>query len=188
MIQSLLHVGEKFASVYTHASAWCVAIAAYAASYLGDAYAFAHYIGIAVLVDLVTGIWRTQRKQQAGIRSKGIRSTISKVFVYYLLLFLVIQIDKVTDAESLLITRGFCALMIGAEVWSITANLAVIFPEIGALRLVQKFLITEIADKTRIDEETLKNEYERNDNGSGVRADSGVPARDTKEVSEDGNR
>ena len=191
MLNYFLNIGLKLASVYTHAEAWALAIFAYIVSYLGDASAFAHYIGIAVFVDLVLGIWRSRRKAKTGVRSKGIRATISKAFVYYLLLFLIIQIDKITDAESLLITRGFCALMIGAEIWSIMANLAVIFPEVGALRLVQKYLITEIADKTRIDEETIKTELnkienEGNNNGGGVRSDSERVNRDSKEDAENG--
>ena len=155
---------QKLVEIYSTTLGWVMAVCGWFVSWLGEGLTFLEYIVLAVVVDLILGIVRAHR-QGVGLRSEGLWKSVQKMCVYSIVVVMCVQLDEIIgDTEALVFTRGIGAIMFGSELWSSISNLAIICPQIGALSLVKRFLLTEIADKTNIDKEILENTINKYEN------------------------
>lgn len=146
----------------TSAWSWLVAITSFFLTWLGDSKELLLYIFILTCVDTIFGIIRSH-KNGVGIKSSGLRKLISKLLVYFIIIFMTVMLDKSACFDSIIITRCVTAILMGAEVISTLGSMAIIFPQIGALKIVKNMLYSEIADKLHTDKSELE-KYMENKN------------------------
>ena len=152
---------DKVAEMLGCAWGWIITTALAVANFYGG-YGMAFLsIGIAIIVDMILGIWSAV-KQGKYARSELIRDTFSKVVVYGLALLVIIHMEMLT-AETTLGTNICAAVMCGAEFWSIAGNALIINPNLGFFRLIRSSLVGEIARKLHITEEEVKEAFEKGD-------------------------
>lgn len=150
-----MEVLNKLVQVYQHLPSWLIAALAYLSTWLGDGKELMLYIFIVVVADTICGIWRS-KKQGIGLKSEGLRSMISKLVIYFIMMIVTITLDKTGCFDSIIITRACTAIIIGAEAISILGSLAIIYPSLGAISLLRKLLYSEMADKLNTDKEEIE--------------------------------
>ena len=106
-----------------------------------------------VLLTFIDAIWgiAVARKRKRFTLSELIRQTAGKFAVYGCALFGFLAIDHYITLETGLeigITSGLIGVIIAmAELWSCSANMLIIYPDFPVLKLLQKRLTGEIANK-----------------------------------------
>lgn len=113
-------------------------------------------IGLAILFDLVLGIC-TAIMNKKFVLSDAIRDTFIKIIVYGIPLLLI----GLTENKLAGTNIGFyaiCAIAIACELWSITAHLLILAPNMPFLKILRFQLKGEIESKTgkNIEELTKK--------------------------------
>ena len=128
-----------------------------------EIYTFA-IVGIVIIADLVFGI-AVAKRQKKFILSESMRSTCVKVVIYATMLLLVHAIERMIHEHNLIATRLACVLAASCELWSISANMLILKPDLPFLRLFRLHLKGEIEKKTGINTDKLfKDETESTTN------------------------
>jgi hypothetical protein len=154
-------LGKIWATYTSTIWSWVCAAIAFGLSWLGDSKELLLYIVCMTVLDTLVGIARSH-KAGIGIKSSGIRRLIAKLLVYFCIILMTVMLDKSACFETIIITRIVGALLMGAEAVSVIGSLAILFPSIGALRIVRMLLYSEISDKLHIDKQELEKYIEHN--------------------------
>ena len=114
-------------------------------------------VAIAVLFDLVWGIL-VARKRNCFILSEAVRETFKKVNIYAFSLLLIFFIERALHDEWFIATKVACAIAAACELWSISANMLIIKPDMPFLKIFQRQLKGEMEKKVGCDLDNILNE------------------------------
>ncbi|MDR0863715.1 MAG: hypothetical protein LBO74_02130 [Candidatus Symbiothrix sp.] len=98
-----------------------------------EIYAFS-IVGLAVLMDLIWGII-VAHKQGKFILSEAARETFKKVSIYGCALFMIFSIERGLHDDWFIATKIACSIAAGCELWSISALMLIVKPDMPFLRL-----------------------------------------------------
>lgn len=114
---------------------------------------------IIVGIDFILGIIVTIHKKGIGhILSSRLRDSLIKWFFYLLFICLLFLVETQLVDGFYLTSKAAFAIISGVELWSIMANVLVIFPNFPVIRLFKKYLEKEISKKLDINENELIND------------------------------
>lgn len=150
-----LEIFKKILSYYQSVQTWILSAITFVLTWLGETTELLIYIVLVCVIDMILGIWRSYRNNIA-LTSSGIRQTIGKLSAYFIVIVCAVMVDKAVNIDSIIVTRAVCVIAITAEVWSILANLCILFPGVPAIKIARKFLISEIAEKVNIETTELE--------------------------------
>ena len=104
-------------------------------------------VGAAILADLVWGI-AAALKMHCFLLSKALRETVKKVGIYAFALLGVLSIEKIVHADGAFISVKLIAIFAAVcELWSMSANMLIIKPDMPFLKLFRGQLKGEISAK-----------------------------------------
>jgi len=89
------------------------------------------------------------------VLSEGFRETFNKITMYASMLLMVHAIVKSIHEEWFLATRLSCALAAACELWSISANMLIVKPDMVFLKLFRLQLKGEIEKKIGMNTDIL---------------------------------
>lgn len=122
-------------------------------------------VGAAIAADLIWGI-AAAIKLKRFILSKALRETVKKIGIYSFALLGVLAIEKILHADGAFITVKLIAMFAAVcELWSMSANMLIIKPDMPFLKLFMGQLKGEIANKVskNVDvDEILKEDEKKN--------------------------
>jgi Holin family. len=110
-----------------------------------EKYSFA-IVGVAVLFDLFWGVL-VAIKRNCFILSEAARETFKKINIYAFSLLLIYMIERALHDEWFIATKVACAIAAACELWSISANMLIIKPDMPFLRIFQRQLKGEMEKK-----------------------------------------
>lgn len=150
---------SKVTSLSHYPLTWLGGIGLFVGDALTGGILIIYLVAIAAVVDLICGIAVSIKKKHF-TRSEFIRLTIEKLLVYGLVLLVFLCVDQVIEAETGFqtdLTAGLVGvIMTMAEAVSFTASLIILFPNSPFLRLFQKALTSELAQKMNCSEEEVE--------------------------------
>ena len=121
---------------------WVCAFATFFLSFLGDGVNLLLAMLVLVLMDAVFGTWVSIAQ------GKGF-------LVYFGLQIAAIILDKVLTLD-LVCMRATTALIVVCEMWSVLANVTIIYPKFILGKLLKKYLSSEMANKLGIDKDEVE--------------------------------
>ena len=110
-----------------------------------------------VFTDMLFGLSVTiYKKGWSHILSCRLRDSLVKILFYVTILIGLFFIESVIVDGYFLTCKLAFAVIAGTELWSIMANMLVLFPNLPALKLLKKYLSSEMARKlnTTVEETT----------------------------------
>lgn len=110
-----------------------------------EVYSFS-VVGLTILSDLIWGMI-VARKQKKFILSGAIRDTFIKVNMYGCALFIIYAIERGLHDEWFIGTKVACAVAAGCELWSISASMLIVKPNMPFIRLFRLQLKGEMEKK-----------------------------------------
>ena len=115
-----------------------------------------HTILILIGVDLIFGLTVTIRKKGIDeIVSNKLRNSLFKAMFYLLFIMMSFLVEKQIAGSDCLVTKVVFAVMGAVELWSIAGNALILSPNLPFLRLLKKYLTSEIAKKMEIDKKDV---------------------------------
>lgn len=124
---------------------------------VGEKVAFT-IIGLAVFCDFILGIATSLKNKKFG-KSRLVQDTFIKIIVYGIPLVLVGLSGKMFHDWNI-VFYALCALATACELWSITAHLLILAPNMPFLKLLRFQLQDEIKSKTGKDISDIQDETE----------------------------
>ena len=129
-----------------------------------------HVTLILVFIDLILGVSVTLKKKGVDeIVSNKLRNTLFKTAFYLGFLMLSFLIEREVAGVDCYVPKLIFSIMGAVELWSIAGNALILSPKMPFLKLLRKYLTSEIAKKMEIDkrdvEETLNNKDEKKKDG-----------------------
>lgn len=154
-ISSIQHVAEKLLDILHYPVSWLAGLALFAVNSLAGGRLIIYMVVIASVVDLICGI-AVSLKQKKFTLSDLMRRTVEKVTVYGFALLIFLCIDHLIHEGlnlGIALTSGIVGVLITlAETWSFAASLLILYPNNAVLKLLQKRLTGEIANKLGVEE------------------------------------
>ena len=151
-MEKFLH---KLAEIFKHEGGivtWCVCtIGSLLSGYEGRMF----LILFCVIVDTYWGICNALCAGRF-VLSDLLRNTINKILAYMSVFFVLLGIEKVEGMESELCTTIVVGLIAATELWSISGNILIRYPNLLFFRLLKPALIGEIARKLHVDEQQVE--------------------------------
>lgn len=144
------NVGGKLVAIFSTVQGWIGTLLLCICSYFAGHEFSVTAVIIAVVIDLIWGIWAAVIQKRFTL-SELMRETISKMSVYGSALVLFVTIDKLLGSQSGLTVPIISSVIVMIETWSFAAAALIVFPDFPLLKLLQKVLTGEIANKLRID-------------------------------------
>lgn len=151
----LSRIWEKLAELVHYPLAWLSGLLLFIADALTGGRLIIYIVLVAAVVDLICGI-AVAIKRKEFTRSDLMRKTVEKLLVYGLVLFVFLCVDHVIERETGFqtdITSGLVGVVMTlTEAVSFTASLLIMYPNNAFLRMFQKALKGELANKLNCDE------------------------------------
>lgn len=123
------------------------------------------YIAIAITVDGAWGLY-TAITHKKFIFSVLIAKSAAKIFVYASLYIIVALMEHVVVGDPVFASSVIALILIFAEGWSVLIHVSINFPNLVAIRLIQKYFKGEMAKKLGISEDEmddiLKDKHDEN--------------------------
>lgn len=155
----LTHLYTKAGDIFSHAVGWLMGLLLMIAEVFSGKGFLVTMVVLITFMDAVWGIAVSHKRKKFAL-SELIRLTAGKFAVYGCSLFGFLAIDHYLQIEVGLeigITSGIVGVVIAmAELWSCSANMLIIFPDFPVLKLLQKALTGEIANKLGCDPKDVK--------------------------------
>lgn len=148
------HIVNLFDSIFGYLL-FCVSMVA---TFIAGEKAAFTIIGLAIFFDFILGVWTSLKAGKFG-RSRLVQDTFIKIIVYGIPLLLVGLGGKLFH-EWCIVFYALCALAIACEIWSITAHLLILAPNMPFLKLLRFQLQDEIKSKTGKDIKEIEDETE----------------------------
>lgn len=122
-----------------------------------------------VFADMLFGLGVTIFKKGWGhILSCRLRDSLVKILFYVTIIVGLFLIESVLIGGYFLTAKLAFAVIAGTELWSIMANMLVLFPNLPALKLLKKYLTGEIAKKLSINEDNAEQILNDSENDSNI--------------------
>lgn len=103
-------------------------------------------VGGAVIADLIWGV-SAAIKLNKFVLSKALRETFTKSAIYAFALIGITLIEKLIYAESMIGLKIACSLAAACELWSISASMLIIKPDMPFINIFRMQLKGEIENK-----------------------------------------
>ena len=134
---------------------WLVTICTIVVNYFAG-----HEVSICLilLVCVLDLIWAVVAAIKMGRFCKSIlaRYTIGKLSVYGTCILIFIALDKITPIDISITVPIISAMIIMVEGWSVMGNLYIVYPHMTFLKIIKHALIGEIANKTGMTKDEVK--------------------------------
>jgi hypothetical protein len=140
----------KFIEVFRNIYGWIITACLMLWSFIGNEQMTFIIVGICILFDLFWGVF-SAIKRKTFIYSEILRETPKKVLIYGGSLLIVYMIERNIHEEYLIGTKVIGSIMAACELWSASANMLIIKPDMPFIKLFQKQLKGEIQSKTGVD-------------------------------------
>jgi len=101
---------------------------------------------VCVFIDLIWGVWAAV-KQGRYATSEGFRETAKKIAIYATMLIPILLIERLLVDEWFVTIRVACALAAACELWSASANMLIVKPNMTFIKLFRVYLKGEIEKK-----------------------------------------
>lgn len=120
-------------------------------------------IFIVLFVTILDCVWGISRaiKDNKYTTSALMRDSVAKLAVYGTLILAFIGFDKIGGMGSSVSVTIVCSLIILVEVWSVLGNILIVYPEFPVLKLLNKYLVGEIASKLNCDPSEVEDALKR---------------------------
>jgi phage-related holin len=102
---------------------------------------------LAVIIDLITGIWASYTRGK-GIKSRRLMRSIVKIVLYNMIIYLMFCIDK--EMALIELHKTVAWLIVGFEVWSILENAARITDH-RIFRILRRYMEDRVKETTGMD-------------------------------------
>lgn len=146
--------GVKIA--FDHLYVWILYIVALVGTFLGESgVLYVRCLIIALSADFVFGIWKS-KKQGKGFSLKKASKFLMKAIIYIASICLVHLLDIILGEETVICMQAVTLVGVFTEIYSVFCNIAIINPQFALIPIVQKFLLTTIAEKLNMTEDDLK--------------------------------
>ena len=143
---TLLSICEHIRQIFSTAYGWILSLFVLLWNFINpEIYSFG-VVGLAVLIDLFWGIVVSLKKGEFVLSEAG-RETFKKVSIYGCSLFVIFIIERTLHDEYFIGTKIACALAAGCELWSISANMLIVKPNMPFLRIFRMQLKGEMEKK-----------------------------------------
>ena len=103
-------------------------------------------VGILILFDLIWGITVAIKLKKYTTSEAG-RETFKKISIYAFALLSIYMIERVLHDEWFIATKVACAFAAACELWSISANMLIIKPDMPFLKIFRRQLKGEMENK-----------------------------------------
>lgn len=149
-------IADKICAIFSTAAGWILSLFAWFFAFLGDEkWAFYAVVG-AIIWDMIWGIAVSRKRHERFFLSYLARETCMKFMVYIGTLFLALCIERGLNDSWGLGFRIFCGLAAACELWSASASILIIKPDLPFLRLLRTALTGEIASKLNVSTEEVE--------------------------------
>lgn len=126
------------------------------ANFLGDTrIGILSLVLVATIIDLLWAVGVSIKRGMFCV-STGLTKTFLKLGVYATFLTMAVILESALTPDWDYLFRGMAAIIITAEIISISAHILIIKPNLPFLRLMTKFLSSEISKKLGVSEEDVK--------------------------------
>ncbi|KAA6303110.1 MAG: hypothetical protein EZS26_000713 [Candidatus Ordinivivax streblomastigis] len=142
---------------------WFIASCLFLWDYIGSEKHTFVIVFVCVLFDLFWGIWSSVRRKKF-ILSEALRETPKKLFIYLSCLLIIYLIEINIHDEYLLGTKIVGTLMAACELWSASAHILIIKPDMPFIKLFRKQLKGEMEKKTGFNLDEVLTEKNSNEN------------------------
>jgi len=145
-MRALITIFEHVLSVFSGAGGWLLACVLYAIGFFQpEKYCFIAVL-ITMLADMICGIW-AQLKLGNFVKSKLLQKTLSKAFVYCLVLCTVYVTELILHDGWMFGIKAVSAVAAACEIWSMSASMLIINPDMPFLKIFRLQLKGEIESK-----------------------------------------
>lgn len=157
MLSVMNHVQSIFSTVW----GWILIVSTYIFSYIWEEKTIFIVAIFAILFDLFWGV-RASLKLKKFMLSSGIRETFNKILVYCSILLILLVIERLIHENTLIAARAVCVLMAACELYSASASMLIVNPNMPFLKLFRMQLKGEIEKKTGINTDKIFNDENGN--------------------------
>lgn len=152
MYDSLIKITDKIGLVFSSVTGWLTAVVIAFVNFLGDEKMAFGVVGIALLADMVLGIWAALKEKKFIFSHLG-RETFKKALIYLITLILILMIERSLHDDNFIATKIACAIASSCELFSVFANALIIKPDFPFVKLFKKYLAGEISRKIGVNAE-----------------------------------
>ena len=138
----LMHLTEIFSKAY----GWFLIFMLTVLNFFQPEWLCFAVVGIAILGDFVWGIIASIKLKKF-ILSKALRETIKKVGIYGFALASIFMIEKIIHDQSFIGIKIIAILGAACELWSMSANMLIVKPDMPFLRIFRMQLKGEMESK-----------------------------------------
>jgi phage-related holin len=117
------------------------------AGYFSPVHNVVMVVMLAVMIDLITGIWASYTIGR-GIKSRRLMRSIVKIVLYDMIIYLIFCIDK--EMALIELHKTVAWLIVGFEVWSILENAARITDH-RIFRILRRYMEDRVKETTGMD-------------------------------------
>lgn len=144
ILQSIIkHIQYIFSTVY----GWLLGIVVGVWSFIAPERFSFIIVGVCILIDLIWGI-AVARKRGEFVLSEAGRETFKKVGIYACSLLPIFMIEQNLHNDNwFIVTRLFCTLAAACELWSTSASMLIIKPNMPFIRIFRVQLRGEMEKK-----------------------------------------
>lgn len=147
-------LGVKVA--FDHLYIWVLYLISLLGIFLGESgVLYVRCLIVALCADFVFGIWKS-KKQGKGFSLKKASKFLVKAMVYVASICLVHLMDIILGEETVICMQAVTLVGVFTEIYSVFCNIAIINPQFALIPIVQKFLLTTVAEKLNMTEDDLK--------------------------------
>lgn len=158
----MLNVFHKLIKPLDTICGWICAMMTYLLTLIGDGKELFCFVFVASVIDMLFGCVVSIYVKKRYFESGRLRDSIIKMLCYVSLIFIGLIIDKTLMLDNMWIMRGFTAIILVTEVWSILTNITILKPDFLVGKLLKKFMIGEISKKLDMDEDKVMEVFDVN--------------------------
>lgn len=140
-------------TVFSSTYGWCSAIFLFMLSYLTPIHSNFIILGCLILIDMFWGIYRTIYTG-GFVVSWLMKDTLKKISVYASTLLSVFLIESLFH-NGTVATNIVTSIAGSCEIWSFTASILIIYPDMPYVKMLRKYLIKEMEKKSGIDMDNM---------------------------------
>jgi hypothetical protein len=154
LLATLSGITTKIVGIMGTLYGWIISIIAGILAYFAGLKILFIILNVILLADFVFGIW-SAKIQKKHITSSKLRSTLVKTMIYGVIISLTYAVEL--SIGTLILYKILFAIASLIEMYSITANLLIIKPNMPFLKFFSRLVSGEIAEKLGISESEVEN-------------------------------
>lgn len=153
VIMTLAGIWTKFTAVVSSVWGWFLGVMGFILTYLLPIREMFIILGIIILTDMIVGLWCAIRNKNA-ITSSKLRGTIIKAAIYLVVLSLAFAIENQLGWD--IASKVLFSIASAIELYSVIANILILYPNMPFLRLFKGMVEGEISKKTGVNKEKVE--------------------------------